>query len=544
MSSITDFSGETVKAFKKIDPSDVKFTPIQLNKTFTMISGSTDRHTPLQAYFIDNVPQTYTTGEQNPNSSYKTIIYKSIDQLFYKHDIISHKLYETSSVFSIPQKKMGQKIKTDSFSYSSASLNLASYRSGLIYDSNMVTSSFPNTLDFYEGFNEYFDLKRIPYTSSENVTYVNGVTTSDGLQQSVGLSALFSGNGYISRTLNGQYDKHHNYAISFFISGTNDTNNDQLILSKADQLSRFPCPFNVELSGSNQIKFSIRGNNTNNIALITSSADVSSSWTHVVCQKTGSDIELYINGTKHSSGSFNFLTDNANTYVNSPSNISNNYNLNIGGYNSNTYNLQGYLDEIRIYNKALLTSEISTLSDRTEGGGFLQTNIVGNIFAEKGFIVISTPDYRFDNLITSKYTASYQSTVTMYELSSLCRINSGEFNVTQNHSALVEDNSQYLNYLTGSHFTPYITNIGLYDPHGRLLAVAKLGQPIKKRDNVDMNFHVRLDLDTRRPLNATGSFIDPEESNQTFRIINQVDSTGQVSADLTTRTSTGGGGGY
>jgi hypothetical protein len=59
-----------------------------------------------------------------------------------------------------------------------------------------------------------------------------------------------------------------------------------------------------------------------------------------------------------------------------------------------------------------------------------------------------------------------------------------------------------------------------------------------------MNFHVRLDLDTRRPLNATGSFIDPEESNQTFRIINQVDSTGQVSADLTTRTSTGGGGGY
>ena len=156
MSSITDFSGETVKAFKKIDPSDVKFTPIQLNKTFTMISGSTDRHTPLQAYFIDNVPQTYTTGEQNPNSSYKTIIYKSIDQLFYKHDIISHKLYETSSVFSIPQKKMGQKIKTDSFTYSSASLNLASYRSGLIYDSNMITSSFPNTLDFYEGFNEYF----------------------------------------------------------------------------------------------------------------------------------------------------------------------------------------------------------------------------------------------------------------------------------------------------------------------------------------------------------------------------------------------------
>ena len=81
----------------------------------------------------------------------------------------------------------------------------------------------------------------------------------------------------------------------------------------------------------------------------------------------------------------------------------------------------------------------------------------------------------------------------MYELSSLCRINSGEFNVTQNHSALVEDNSQYLNYLTGSNFSPYITTIGLYDSLGQLLAIAKLGQPIKASSETDTTFVIRFD---------------------------------------------------
>jgi hypothetical protein len=536
MSSITDYPGETVSALKKIDPSDLKFHPMQLNKRFTMLSGSTTLHTPLQAYYIDKVLETYVTGEQNSNGTYKTIIYKSIDQLFYKFNNSPTDLYQTSSIFSIPQKKMGQQIKNDSFTYSSASLNLASYSSGLVYDSNMITSSFPNTLVFYEGFNQYFNETKIAYTESQNVSYVDGVSTTGGKQQPIGLSALFSGNGYISRNIQGEYNKQKNYAISFFISGTNSANSDQLILSKADQLSRFPCPFNVELSGSNQIKFSIRGNNTNNIALITSSVDVSSSWTHVVCQKTGSDIELYINGEIHSSGSFDFLTDNLNTYVNSPSNISNNYNLNIGGYNTNNTNLQGYLDEIRIYNKGLTNLEISTLSDRSEGGGMLQTNIVGNVFSKKGFVIISTPDYRFNNLITSAYTASYESSITMYEMNSLCRINSGEFNVTQNHSALTENNNQYLNYLTGSIFTPYITSIGLYDPAGRLLAIGKLGQPIKKRDNVDMNILVRLDLDTK-PFKTLN-----EITSSTNTITTNINTNTTSIPIATTSTSTGGGG--
>ena len=233
--------------------------------------------------------------------------------------------------------------------------------------------------------------------------------------------------------------------------------------------------------------------------MIPSSADVSSSWTHVLCQKTGSDIELYIDGTKHSSGSFNFLTDNSNTFVHNPFNISNTSSLSIGNLPGETVGLDGWLDEIRIYNKSLTSAEINTLADRTEGGGLLQTNIVGNVFSSNGFAIISTPDYRFNNLITTKYTASYKSTTTLYEMNALCRVKAGDFNVTSNHSALNEDNTMYLNYLTGSKFSPYITSIGLYNPAGQLLAIGKLGQPIEKRNDVDINFLIQMDLDITKP---------------------------------------------
>ena len=539
MSTISDYPGETVKSFKKIKSSDLKFNPMQLNKTFTLLSGSVSGHTPLQAYYSKNISETYVNGEQNIDSSFKTIIFKSINQLFYKHD--NKILYQTSSIFSIPQKKMGQKLKTDSFTYSSASLSLASTRKGIIYDTNIVTGSFPDTLNFYEGFNTHFNIdniKNLKYKNIANITYTNGVTTSTGAQLPIGLSALFSETSYIESKLYGNYDKQHNYAISFFISGTNNTNNDQLILGKVSNSTSQQYPFKIQLSGSNQIKFDF-GTGLLQKGFISSSAEVSSSWNHVICQKTGSELQIYINGTIHASQSFSELTDNANTYITHPVNISNNSPLKIGGYNADGGGLQGYLDEIRIYNKALTTSEISTLKDRNEGGGLLQTNVVGQVFDKKGFIVISTPDYRYNNLITSAYTASYQSTVTLYEMSTLCRVSAGEFNTTRNHSALVENNDQYLNYLTGSNFSPYITSIGLYNSVGQLLAIAKLGQPIKKRDNVDMNFFVRLDLDTRKPIHIQTTSSLQETTNISTTSTPTV--TTPVSIPSTS-TSIGGGG--
>ena len=43
-------------------------------------------------------------------------------------------------------------------------------------------------------------------------------------------------------------------------------------------------------------------------------------------------------------------------------------------------------------------------------------------------------------------------------------------------------------------FAPYITTVGLYDQYGRMLAVGKLGTPIHKRDDVDLNLIVKFDM--------------------------------------------------
>jgi hypothetical protein len=40
---------------------------------------------------------------------------------------------------------------------------------------------------------------------------------------------------------------------------------------------------------------------------------------------------------------------------------------------------------------------------------------------------------------------------------------------------------------------PYATSIGLYNDKGELMAIAKLGQSIQMRDDVDLNFLVKMD---------------------------------------------------
>jgi len=51
------------------------------------------------------------------------------------------------------------------------------------------------------------------------------------------------------------------------------------------------------------------------------------------------------------------------------------------------------------------------------------------------------------------------------------------------------------NFVTGSDFRPYITSVGLYNDGGELVAIGKLGSPLKKRRDVDVTVDVRLDFE-------------------------------------------------
>jgi hypothetical protein len=533
------YVGPTPTVFKKIDSSDVTVNSFQSYKSWTIYSGSaTSSALPLTAIYSDttNLPalgsELTFNDAANIDGSLQTVSYFSINHQYYKYkkypaqtfgptnlNQTKKHLYQSASIFSIPQIRVGEGIKPKSFiltasyttvaimpSYYGTSSYLSSYyggggaastasvyiksdQYGNLYDTAFDTASIVSGLKFYEGFNEYFDTSRIEYKST-SVTYVPGVTTLSGYLYPVGYAAKFSGNGYIKTTLNGLYNRNNDYAISFFISASNIGDN-KVIIAKASSSLSPQYPFKIELSGSNQLIFSAAGS-TEFKTQITSSATVTS-WTHVVCQKTGSNLQIYINAISEANESSTLLAD-IQSPLSASARIDNTDPLFIGGFESDS-NLSGVIDEVRIFNKALTLPEISYLHDRLEGGTMLQTNRVGNVFTRQGVAIISTPDYRYHNVLNLPFTASYKSTVSIYELGVIANVDAGDFNMSMNLTLTDDSDINYKNFVTSSAFAPYITTIGLYNDAGQLLAIGKLAQPIRKRMDVDMNFLVRLDLD-------------------------------------------------
>ena len=217
---------------------------------------------------------------------------------------------------------------------------------------------------------------------------------------------------------------------------------------------------------------------------ITSSIVTDNSWHHIVYQKTGSNLQLYVDGTIISSGS-----DNLNDH---PVNRSNVY---FGALNENMSNAySGSLDEIRFYSKALTQNEITVLSNPTTA---YQTNIVGNVFYSSGTIVASSPYSQYNSLATSNWSASFQSTHRVYESQVLVRISKDKFNRTNNPSAanfVLNETPTYIDALVTGSLTPYITTIGLYNETGDLLAIGKLARPLQKRNDVNTNILIRWDF--------------------------------------------------
>jgi hypothetical protein len=184
------YDGLYPSVFRNIDSSNVNTNTFQVNKAWTILSGSaTSSALPLRAVYTTILPFLDTTltinDAANIDDSLQTVTYFSINHLFYKYknqpaltfgptNITQTKkfLYQSASILSIPQYKIGEGIKPTSFSFtSSVSGSFASDRYGNIYDTSYVTASIVDQVKFHEGFNEYFDESRITYDSA-NVTYV------------------------------------------------------------------------------------------------------------------------------------------------------------------------------------------------------------------------------------------------------------------------------------------------------------------------------------------------------------------------------------
>lgn len=192
-------------------------------------------------------------------------------------------------------------------------------------------------------------------------------------------------------------------------------------------------------------------------------------------------------------------------------------------------------DTVEIVSLDLQAGTMETAQELDFYGLELDEEKYGNVFYSHGKIVL------WDTPITN-YTLKYRSTKTIYENEILISAKAGEFNYSQNPSAVevtlsgsydftttainnvspaktvkikevldIKRKSSFggsygsstgtwddydnnrLSDPTGSYLAPYITTIGLYDSDGDMVAVAKLPTPIKNLPDYDLNFIVRFD---------------------------------------------------
>lgn len=534
LSDIDFYEGVNPTVFKKVDIADTSVSPFQIYKSWTVISGSTTSSClPLNGVYSDPaiLPALETelvyNDAKNIDNSLQTITYQSVNHLFYKNknnpyntfgptdlNLIKKFLYVSASILSFPYVKVGEGIKPASFTLQtvtrSINLDLESDIYGNLYDSGVASASFISECKFYEGFNEGFDASRFlyPISSTGSFTFTPGVLATDGTNNSIGYAAQFDSKSLFTvpnTSIPGLYDREHDYAISFFVSASADgATKSQMILGKAGTRK----PYYIEVLPNKKIGFYIVGATPNlevndysdptkfKRVFVTGSTAVSSSWNHVVCQKSSSFMQIYVNGVLQVSTDQSILKIPLSPFTESIR-IDSAGDLYVGGWNPiNTgSNYNGKLDELRIYNKALTATEVGYLANRSETGSMLQTNIVGNVFGKQGIAVISSANYLYNNILQTPYTASYKSTVTRYELSTLVKADAGDFNMSLNPTLTKDDDVTYYSFVSGSNFAPYITTIGLYNDYGELLAIGKLAQPVRKRSDVDLNFLVRIDLD-------------------------------------------------
>ena len=182
------------------------------------------------------------------------------------------------------------------------------------------------------------------------------------------------------------------------------------------------------------------------------------------------------------------------------------------------------------------TGTISFTSVLNFSGVLLGNQSYGNVFYSDGIISLTNVS-DFD-----EYNLEYRSTTTIHETEILLEAKAGEFNYSQNPSAVnvtlsgsydftttaipnvspaktvkikeLQDISLRTEYTgtigssigtwddylssasmdpTGSFLAPMVSSIGIYDKDGDMVAIAKLPQPIKNLPDYDVNFIVRFD---------------------------------------------------
>lgn len=205
-------------------------------------------------------------------------------------------------------------------------------------------------------------------------------------------------------------------------------------------------------------------------------------------------MQIWFNGNK--------IAETTNTLIKSTKNKANLY---IGSKGPTTTvdgtettsskHFNGELGNINIWNRAFTNRIIGNISRSVNGSPY-----IGDIFYNSGIATITHPNYYsiLANGTTGMInTVQFQGSHLIYEHEYQCTLQEHEYNHTLNTSVRDQANSQNPYKLEGftshSFFKPFVTTIGLYNDAFELLAIAKLGSPIRCSDETDTTFVVRFD---------------------------------------------------
>lgn len=140
------------------------------------------------------------------------------------------------------------------------------------------------------------------------------------------------------------------------------------------------------------------------------------------------------------------------------------------------------------------------LQDDGDGNVYFGTELCGNIFYQKGNVVLYDKDILDNGFESIKFAdLEFRSTITLYEHTINCNIRGGKYQSTTNPTcfdSVTGDPIEFddVSIYNTENFKVYSTRIGIYDDDNNLVAVGSFPKPLKMVKDTDFVVKIKYDI--------------------------------------------------
>jgi len=510
-----------MSVFKPIDGFNVLVTPFYAHKRWNLnnldsanpypydISNTVSASIYDGTYYKDKL----ITASLEPTTEHNKLqrsIWDSSNHLYYDNFYLdpygkwiqgdipteTRKIYNAVKVLSIPTKYVGEGVKRNTFRLTVSNSVYVDDGHGNVVIENS-SSYFVPTKDIIQySFNDAFKVTNTTcskYTIQEDSKFrVNAIANSVVFTSSkypiIGQSAIFDAN-LTSSIRTTHHDKlhfsvNHDYSVvtnvSLPVRQVDVDHNTNIIITKNGKVKKeflvygnagntveyhahtAKYPFAIEVynqtSATNlKIKASLSDGST--VVTVTSSAAlISNTSTNIALIKTGSSLQLYIDGT----------LNNTATIPSNVIDIGNESMLFMGTRGDGQYKLNGIIDYALIYDRGILTSELALIKNSYKKTYYQ----IGNILYNQGLVVLTAPK-------------SPESGYTIYTLTS--SMTGGDNNYHTYYGAISTNGTSVVNldFANSNSYPAYETGICMFRRSPVIVGYSNVLNPVNSASFVN-----------------------------------------------------------